>query len=91
MQKMTRCAKTQTLFVQISLSYVDSVCVYLTHVCTENSEHANGSFIPFMLYTTFEYPDFHRSRFFLIIPLSVTPIRILPVNQNDLEILDEFN
>ena len=45
-----------------------------------------------MLYTTFDLQDFHRSRFlFWIIPLSVTPTRVLPVNQKDLEILDEFN
>ena len=29
--------------------------------------------------------------FVFIIPLSVTPIRILPVNKTYLEILDEFN
>ena len=84
---MARCAKTQTLFVQMSLSYVDSVrarkilsmqMAVLSLSCYTQPLNKRIFIV-------------HNFFFFLINPLSVTPIRILPVNQIDLEILDEFN
>ena len=82
---MACCSKTQTLFVQMSLSDVDSVRAW-------KILSMQMAVLPLSCYTQslnnriLIVNDF----FYLIIPLSVTPIRILPVNKN-LEILDEFN
>ena len=82
---MARCAKPQSLLVQMSLSYVDSVgarkilSMQMAVLSLSCSTQPSNNRI-FIVYD-----------FFLIIPLSVTPIQILPVNQKDLEILDEFN
>ena len=46
-RKMARCAKTQTLYVQMSLSDVDSVRA-------RKILRMQMAFITFMLYTTFE-------------------------------------
>ena len=82
---MARCAKTQTLFVQMSLSDVDSVrarkilgmqMAVLSLSC--NTQPLNNRI-------------FIVHDFFLIIPLSDTPIRILPVNKTNFEMLNEFN
>ena len=82
---MARCAKTQTLFVQMKLSFVDSV----------RARIILSMQMAVLSLSCYAQPLNNRifivHNFFLIIPLSVTPIRILPVNQIDLEILDEFN
>ena len=85
-RKMARCAKnglTQTLFVQMSLSEVDSVRAW-TILSMQMAVLSLSCYTqPLNI-----KQDFNRSRFFFIIPLSVTPIQILPVNKKT---LNEFN
>ena len=85
---MARCAKTQTLFVQMSLSYVDSVRARKI-LSMQMAVLSLSCYTQPLNKRIFIVHNFFF--FFLINPLSVTPIRILPVNQIDLEILDEFN
>ena len=83
---MALCAKTQTLFVQMRLSDIDSV----------RARKILGMQMAVLSLSCYTQPlnnmifivhDF----FFLIIPLSDTPIRILPVNKTNFEMLNEFN
>ena len=82
---MARCAKTQTLFVQMSLSDVDSV----------RARKILGMQMAVLSLSCYTQPLNNRifivHDFFLIIPLSDTPIRILPVNKTNFEMLNEFN
>ena len=82
---MALCAKTQTFFVQMSLSYVDSVGARKI-LSMQMADFSLSCYTQPLNNKIFIIHDF-----FWIIPLSVTPIRILPVNQKDLEILDELN
>ena len=86
-RKMASCAKPQTLFVQISLSDVDSVparkilsmqmAVLSLSWYTQPLNNRISSFTIFFN--------------FFIIPLSVKPIRILPVNKTNFEMLNVIN
>ena len=82
---MARCAKTQTLFVQMSLSGVDSV----------RARKILGMQMAVLSLSCYTQPLNNRifivHDFFFIIPLSDTPIRILPVNKTNFEMLNEFN
>ena len=82
---MARCAKTQTLFVQMSLSDVDSV----------RARKILGMQMAVLSLSCYTQPLNNRifivHDFFLIIPLSDTPIRILPVNKTNFEMLNELN
>ena len=83
---MARCAKIQTLFVQMSiLSDVDSVC----------ARKILGMQMAVLSLSCYTQPLNNRifivHDFFLIIPLSDTPIRILHVNKTKSEMLNEFN
>ena len=85
---MARCAKNQTLFVQMSLSDVDSV----------RARKILGMQMALLSLSCYTQPLNNRIfivhdffDFFLIIPLSDTPIRILPVNKTNFEMLNEFN
>ena len=82
---MARCAKTLTLFVQMSLSDVDSV----------RARKILGMQMAVLSLSCYTQPLNNRifivHDFFLIIPLSDTPIRILPVNKTNFEMLNEFN
>ena len=84
-RKMSRCAKTQTLFVQMSLSDVDSV----------RARKILSMQMAVLSLSCYTQPLNNRifivHDFFLIIPLSDTPIRILPVNTTKFEMLNEFN
>ena len=82
---MVRCAKTQTLFVQMSLSDVDSVRA-------SKILSMQMAVLSLSCYTQpLDNRIFIVHDFFFIIPLSDTPIRILPVNKTNFEILNEFN
>ena len=82
---MARCAKTKTLFVQMSLSDVDSVRA-------PKILSIQMAVVSLSCYTQpFDNRIFIVHDFFLIIPLSDTPIRILPVNKTNFEMLNEFN
>ena len=82
---MVRCAKTQTLFVQISLSDVDSVRA-------PKILSMQMAVLSLSCYTQpLDNRIFIVHDFFLIISLSDTPIRILPVNKTNFEMLNEFN
>ena len=82
---MARCAKTQTLFVQMSLSDVDSVRA-------PKILSMRMAVLSLSCYTQpLDNRIFIVNDFFLIIPLSDTPIRILPVNKTNFEMLNEFN
>ena len=84
-RKMVRCAKTQTLFVQMILSDVDSVRA-------RKILSMQMAVLSLSCYTqTLNNRIFIVHDYFLIIPLSVTPIRILPVNRTNFEMLNEFN
>ena len=77
-------AKTQTLIVQMSLSDVDSVRAW----------KILGMQMAVLSLSCYTQPL--NNRIFivhdiLIIPLSDTPIRILPVNKTNFEMLNEFN
>ena len=76
---MARCAKTQTLFVQMSLSDVD-------FVRARKTLSMQMAVLPPSCYTqSLNNRIFIGNNFFhLIIPLSVTPIQILPVNKKKL-------
>ena len=82
---MARCAKTQTLFVQMSLSDVDSV----------RARKILGMQMAVLSLSCYTQPlnnnIFIVHDFILIIPPSDTPIRILPVNKTNFEMLNEFN
>ena len=82
---MARCAKIQTLVVQMSLSDVDSV----------RARKILGMQMAVLSLSCYTQPLNNRifivHDFFLIIPLSDTPIRILPVNKTNFEMLNEFN
>ena len=82
---MARCAKTQTLFVQMSLSDVDSV----------RARKILGMQMAVLSLSCYTQPLNNRifivHDFFLIISLSDTPIRILPVNKTNFEMLNDFN
>ena len=82
---MARNAKTQNLFVQMSLSDVDSV----------RARKILGMQMAVLSLSCYTQPLNNRifivHDFFLIIPLSDTPIRILPVNKTNFEMLNEFN
>ena len=82
---MARCAKTQTFFVQMSLSDVDSV----------RARKILGMQMAVLSLSCYTQPLNNRifivHDFFLIIPSSDTPIRILPVNKTNFEMLNEFN
>ena len=87
---MARCAKTQTLFVQMSLSDVNSVrarkilgmqMAVLSLSCYRQPLN-NRIFIV--------HDFFFFFFFFWIIPRSDTPIRIIPVNKINFEMLNEF-
>ena len=82
---MARCAKTQTLFVQMSLSDVDSL----------RARKILGMQMAVLSLSCYTQPLNNRifivHDLFLIIPLSDTPIRILPVNKTNFEMLNEFN
>ena len=82
---MARCAKIQTLFVQMSLSDVDSV----------RARKILGMQMAVLSLSCYTQPLNNRffivHDFFLIIPLSDTPIRILPVSKTNFEMLNEFN
>ena len=82
---MARCAKIQTLFVQMSLSDVDSV----------RARKILGMQMAVLSLSCYTQPlnnwIFIVHDFFLIIPLSDTPIQILPVNKTNFEMLNEFN
>ena len=84
-RKMARCARTQTLFVQMSLSDGDSV----------RARKILGMQMAVLSLLCYTQPlnnkIFTVHDFFLIIPLSDTPIRILPVNKTNFEMLNEFN
>ena len=84
-RKMARCTKTQTLFVQMSLSDVDSV----------RARKILGMQMAVLSLSCYTQPLNNRifivHDFCLIIPLSDTPIRILPVNKTNFEMLNEFN
>ena len=84
-RKMARCAKPQTLFVQMSLSDVDSV----------RARKILSMQMAVLSLSCYTQPLNNRifivHDFFLIIPLSDTPIRILPVNKTKFEMLNEFN
>ena len=83
---MARCAKTQTLFVQMSLSDVDSV--HARKILSMQMEVLSFScYTQPLINRIFIVHDF----LFWIIPLSDTPIRILPVNKTNFEMLNEFN
>ena len=82
---MARCAKTQTLSVQMSLSDVDSVRA-------RKILNKQMAVLSLSCYTQpLDNRIFIVHDFFLIIPLSDTPIRILPVNKTNFEMLNEFN
>ena len=82
---MARCAKTQTLFVQMSLSDVDSVRA-------RKILSMQMAVLSLSCYTqALNNRIFIVHDFVLIIPLSETPIRILPVNKTNFEMLNEFN
>ena len=83
---MVRCAKTQTLFVQMSLSDVDSVRAPKI-LSMQMAVLSLSCYTQPLDNRIFIVHDF----FFFIIPLSDTPIRILPVNKTNFEILNEFN
>ena len=83
---MARCAKTQTLFVQMSLSDVDSVRAPKI-LSMQMAVLSLSCYTQPLDNRIFIVHDF----FFLIIPLSDTPIRILPVNKTNFEMLNEFN
>ena len=78
---MARCAKTQTLFVRMSLSDVDSV----------RARKILGMQMAVLSLSCYTQPlnnkifIVHDFFFVLIIPLSDTPIRILPVNKTNFE------
>ena len=81
---MARCAKTQTLFVQMSLSDVDSV----------RARKILSMQMAVLSLSCYTQPLDNRISIvhdFFIIPLSDTPIRILPVNKTNFEVLNEFN
>ena len=82
---MARCAKTQTLFVQMSLYDDDSV----------RAQKTLGMQMAVLSLSCYTQPLNNRifivHDFFLIIPLSDTPIRILRVNKTNFEMLNEFN
>ena len=84
---MTRCAKNQTLFVQMSMSDVDYV----------RARKILGMQMALLSLSCYTQPlnerifIVHDFFFFLIIPLSDTPIRILPVNKTNFEMLNKFN
>ena len=85
-QKTWHVVQKPKLLIQMSLSYVDSV----------RARKILSMQMAVLSLSCYTKPFINRifivhELFFLIIPLSVTPIRILPVNQKDLEILDEFN
>ena len=69
----------------MSLSYVDSVRARKI-LSMQMADFSLSCYTQPLINKIFIIHDF-----FWIIPLSVTPIRILPVNQKDLEILDELN
>ena len=81
---MAGCAKIQTLFVQMSLSDVDSV----------RARKNLGMQMAVLSLSCYTQPLNNRIFIvhdFLIIPLSDTPIRILPVYKTNFEMLNEFN
>ena len=82
---MACCAKTQTLFVHMSLSEVNSV----------RARKILSMQMAVLSLTCYTQPLIKRMfivhDFFFIIPLSVTLIRILAVNKKNLGILNEFN
>ena len=82
---MARCAKIQTLCVQMSLSDVDSV----------HARNILGMQMAVLSLLSYTQPYNNRifivHDFFLIIPLSDTSIRILPINKTNFEMLNEYN
>ena len=81
---MARCAKTQTLFVQMSLSDVDSVRARKI-LSMQMAVLSRSCYTQPLDNRIFIVHDF------FIIPLSDTLIRILPVNKTNFEMLNEFN
>ena len=84
---MVCCAKTQTLFVQMSLSDVD----FVRAPKILSMQMAVLSLSCYTQTLDNRIVIVHDFFFFLIIPLSDTPIRILPVNKTNFEMLNEFN
>ena len=80
-RKKARCAKTQTSFVQMSLSDVDSVRA-------RKILSMQMAVLPLSCYTQSfnNMISIVNDFFYLIIPLSVAPIRFLPVNKKKLKI-----
>ena len=84
-RKMARCAKNHTLFVQMSLSDVDSVRA-------RKILRMQMAVLSLSCYTQpLDNRIFIVHDFVLIIPFSDAPIRILPVNKTNFEMLNEFN
>ena len=83
-RKMARCAKPQTLFVQISLSDVDSVPA-------RKILSMQMAVLSLSWYTQPLNNRIFIVHYFFIIPLSVKPIRILPVNKTNFEMLNVIN